>query len=74
MGMTWKSTCSIGWEYFIVCEDMGSSPMCDISVLVDLFLFLKLYMVVLGDNMIVNVCELAWNMNWLGGLALIWHS
>jgi len=42
-----------------VCEDMGSSPMCDISVLVDLFLFLKLYMVVLGDNMIVNVCELA---------------
>jgi len=30
-------------------------------------------MAVLGDNMIENVCELAWNMNWLGGLALIWY-
>jgi len=33
--------------------------MCAIGVLVDLFLFLKLYMAVLGDNMIVKVCELA---------------
>ena len=58
---------------FIMCEDLGSSLVCAIVVLVDLLLFLKLYMVVLGDNMIVKVCELAWNMNWLGGLALIWH-
>ena len=27
VGMTWKSTGSSGWEYFIVCEDLGSSPM-----------------------------------------------
>jgi len=26
--MTWKSTSSSGWEYFMVCEDLGSSPMC----------------------------------------------
>ena len=25
--MTWKSTSSSGWEYFIMCEDLGSSPM-----------------------------------------------
>ena len=42
-----------------MCEDLGSSPMCAIGVLVDLLLFLKLYMAVLGDNMIVKVCELA---------------
>jgi len=26
--MMWKSTSSSGWEYFIVCADLGSSPMC----------------------------------------------
>jgi len=27
IGMTWKSTSSSGWEYFIVWEDLGSSLM-----------------------------------------------
>jgi len=26
-GMMWKSTSSSGREYFIECEDLGSSPM-----------------------------------------------
>ena len=57
----------------VVWEDLGSSLMYANYVLFDLLLILILYMVVLGDNMILKVCELAWNMNWLGGLALTWH-
>ena len=39
IGMTWKSTSSIGWEYLVVWEDLGSSPMYAICVLFDLLLF-----------------------------------
>jgi len=31
--MMWKSTSSKGLEYFIVCDDLGSSPMYAICVL-----------------------------------------
>jgi len=39
IGMMWKSTSSNGWEYFIVWEDLGLSPMYVNSVLFDLLLF-----------------------------------
>jgi len=35
----WKSTSSSGWEYFIVCEDLGSSPMCATWMLIKLYIF-----------------------------------
>jgi len=35
----WKSASSNGWEYFIVWEDFGLSPMYAICVLFELFLF-----------------------------------
>jgi len=37
--MMWKSTSSYGWEYLIVWEDLGLSPMYAIYVLFNLFLF-----------------------------------
>jgi len=69
-GMTWKSASSSGWKYM---KGHGFKSYVSHYVLFDLLLILILYIVVLGDNMIVKVCELAWNMNWLGGLALTWH-
>jgi len=36
-----------------------------------LLLILILYMVMLGDNMVIELCVLSRNMNWLGGLAFI---
>jgi len=41
--MTWTSTSSSGWEYFLVCEDLGSSPRCDTWVLFKLCIFVCLY-------------------------------
>ena len=51
-------------------KDLGSSPMYANYVLFDLLLILILYMVMLGDNMIVKVCELAWWFSF--DLALVW--
>jgi len=42
-------------------------------MLFDLLLILILYMIMLGDNMVIELCELSRNMNWLDGLALTWH-
>jgi len=44
-----------------------------IYVLFDLLLILILYKVMWGDNMVIELCELSRNMNWLDDLALIWH-
>jgi len=35
----WKSTSLSGWEYLIVWEDLGSSPMYVIYMLFNLLLF-----------------------------------
>ena len=71
--MTWKSTSSSGWEYFIVCEDLGSSPMYANYVLFDLLLNLIMCMIMLSDNISIELCELSWNVSWLNGYALIWQ-
>jgi len=72
MGMTWKSTNLIGWEYFIRVKGLGFESYECYWCVGWLIFILKLYMVVLGDNIMVNVYELTWNINWLGGLAVIW--
>jgi len=42
VSVTWKSIGSSGWEYFILCEDLGSSPMyVNFCVIVLLFKSVK---------------------------------
>jgi len=41
--MLWKSASSCGWEYFMVCEVLGSSLMCATWMLFKLCVFVCLY-------------------------------
>ena len=66
----WKSTSLNGWEYFIVWKDLGLSPMYANCVLFNLLLFLIICLIMLSDNIIIELYELAQNMNWLNDCAL----
>jgi len=54
-----NSTSLNGWEYFIVWEDLGSSPMYANCVLFDLLLFLIICMIMLSDIEIIELYELS---------------
>ena len=54
----WKSTSLSDWEYLIVWEDLGSSPIYVIYVLFDLLLILLICMIMLGGNIIIELEEL----------------
>ena len=45
----WKSASSSGWEHFIMCEDLGSSPMCATWMLFKLYVFVRLYIELYGS-------------------------
>jgi len=50
--MMWKSTSSSGWEYLIVWEDLGSSPMYANCVLFNYYCFNNMFDHVLYDIML----------------------
>jgi len=50
----WQSTSSSGWEYFIMWEDLGSSPMYAICVVFN-FNVLIICMCVLSKNIVIEL-------------------
>jgi len=57
--MMWKSASSYGWEYFDYVRGLGfESYVCQLCVVYEIML---------------ELCVLARNINWLGDLALTWY-
>ena len=48
--MTWKSTSSNGWEYIIMWEDLGSSPMYANCMLFNVSIILMFCLNVIGGG------------------------
>jgi len=64
--MTWKSTSSNGWEYFIVWKDLGSSPML-------LFYIYINHVVECYNHWIILVSMKSGLVEWFGiGLVCAW--
>ena len=52
----WKSTSSSGWEYFIVWEDLGLSPMyAKLYVIFNICIILMKWLNVSSDNVILKL-------------------
>jgi len=73
--MTWKSINSSGWEYLIVWEDLGSSPMYAILCVIKLVLLLIYINYVMECyNKWIILVSMKYELAWWFGIDLALHG